>query len=98
MTAKRKISVTVAADVLALVDQEARATGTTRSYTIERWLRGGGLRAAERSLEDATAAYYASLRNDERRDAEELARATSKAATRVRYDEAPRRRGRGRAS
>jgi hypothetical protein len=96
MTVKRKISVTVAADVLALVDQEARVTGTTRSYTIERWLRGSSLRAAERSLEDATAAYYASLREDERRDAEELALASSKAATRVRYDEPPRRRGRGR--
>lgn len=111
MTAKRKISVTVSADVLALVDQAARETGTTRSYTIERWLRSGSLRAAERSLEDATAAYYAALRPAERDEADALAHATSRAARRAHYDEdppkttartrdhdAPRRRGRGSAS
>lgn len=112
MSAKRKISVTVSTDVLALVDQAARETGTTRSYTIERWLRSGSLRAAERSLEDATAAYYAALRPAERDEADALAHATSRAARRAHYDEepaartparardddAPRRRGRGSAS
>lgn len=97
MAGKQKISVTVASDVLGLVDREARRAGATRSYTIERWLRAGALRAAEASLEDATAAYYASLRPEEQAEAEAIGRAGSKAAQRATYDAAPRRRPRTRA-
>ncbi len=94
---KQKISVTVATDVLRMVDRAASQSGTTRSYMIEQWLRASALRAAERTIDDATAAYYASLRPSERDDADAIARASSDAATRVSYDiVAPRRKSRTR--
>lgn len=86
MPAKKKISVTVASDVVAMVDRAAREAGTTRSYTIERWLRMGGMRAAERSLEESTAAYYATLHSDERAESDAIATAASRVAPGVDYD------------
>src|SRR5262245_30927473 len=94
MPAKHKISVTVSADVLALVDRAAERSGSTRSATIENWLRGGASRAAESSIEEATAAYYAALRGDETIEQEAIARASSRAATKLSYDVPPARRRR----
>lgn len=87
MTSKLKISVTVSSDVLALVDRAATATGTTRSGMIDSWLRQSATRAAERSVDDATAAYYASLRTDAAEEHAAIAHASSRTAARVIYDE-----------
>ena len=87
MAHKVKISVTVSADVLASVDRAAREGGTNRSETIESWLRASASRAAERSIAEATAAYYAALRGEAHREDEAIARASSRAAARVTYDE-----------
>jgi hypothetical protein len=58
---KVKVSLTLAADLVATIDREARRTRTTRSGLIEEYLRASASRAAERSIEVATVAYYESL-------------------------------------
>jgi len=87
--AKRKVSLSLSADVLALVDRTARRGNDTRSGVIERWLRRAATATAEQELAEATAAYYRSLRSDERDDDEALSRGLSDAARRVSYDDAP---------
>ena len=86
---KTKVSLTLSQDLVALIDRDARRTGSTRSGVVEDWLRSTASRAAEKSIDDATAAYYASLRGDARADDDAISRAMSTAATEVAYD-APR--------
>jgi hypothetical protein len=100
MTAARKlkVSLTLSADVLALVDRDAVQRGATRSSVVEHWLRRAANSAHERAIEDATVAYYRSLDRDERAEEEALARSLSVAARRIAYDAGRvgrRRRGRG---
>jgi hypothetical protein len=85
--AKLKVSLTLSADVLALVDRDARRHKDTRSGVIERWLRRAAQGNVERDIERATAAYYASLRDNERTEEAALSKALSAAARRVTYDE-----------
>jgi hypothetical protein len=87
---KVKVSLTLAADVVDTIDRDARRTGQTRSGLAEQWLRYGASRAAERAIDDATAAYYASLSPEAREEDEAIARATSREATRVQFDAPPR--------
>lgn len=97
MTAtKRKVSLTLSADLLELVDRDARRRNDTRSGVVEHWLRRAASAAVEKEVEDATTAYYQSLRRGERADDEALSRGLSKAARRVAYDDAPRPRRRRR--
>lgn len=92
MTAARKlkVSVTLSAEVLALVDRDAERRNDTRSGVVEDWLRRAAAAGAKADLDRDTAAYYRSLGDDERAEDEALARAASSAARRVTY-EAPRR-------
>jgi predicted transcriptional regulator len=92
--AKLKLSVTLSADVLALVDRDARRLGETRSGIIEQWLRQAAAGTVEREIEQATVAYYRSLRNDERKEDEAISKALTRAARRVSYDEGVTPRGR----
>jgi hypothetical protein len=87
--AKLKVSLSLSADVLALVDRTARRGNDTRSGVIDRWLRRAATAAAEQELEEATATYYRSLRSDERADDDALSRGLSNAARRVSYEDAP---------
>jgi metal-responsive CopG/Arc/MetJ family transcriptional regulator len=87
--AKLKVSLSLSADVLALVDRTAQRGKDTRSGVIERWLRRAATAAAEQEVAEATAAYYRSLRNDDRDDEEALSRSLSDAARRVSYDDVP---------
>src|SRR5687768_13449669 len=95
---KLKVSLTLSADLISVIDRDARQRGSTRSGVIEDWLRRAANANAERELQHATAAYYLSLREGERAEDEALARGLSAAARRVAYDEAmpSRRRGRRR--
>jgi hypothetical protein len=95
---KLKVSLTLSADVVALVDRDARRHDGTRSGVIEQWLRRAASASAQREIEDATAAYYRSLRGAGRDEEEALSKGLSSAARRVSYDEreAPRRRRAGR--
>jgi len=90
---KLKVSLTLSADVVALVDRDARRRNDTRSGVVEQWLRRAAAANVERGIEEATAVYYQSLRDAERQDDEALSKALSAAARRVAYDEPlPRRR------
>jgi metal-responsive CopG/Arc/MetJ family transcriptional regulator len=92
--AKLKVSLTLSADLLALVDRDARRRQDTRSGVVEQWLRRAAAAHVEREIEEATATYYRSLRGDESAEEETLSKALSVAARRVSYDdsESPRRR------
>ena len=83
---KLKVSLTLSQDLVVLIDRTANRSGSTRSGVIEAWLRTSASRAAESSVEDATAAYYASLRGEAKADDESISRAMSRSATKVTYD------------
>jgi hypothetical protein len=92
---KLKVSLTLSADVVALVDRDARRRKHTRSGVVEQWLRRAAGANVEHQIEEATAAYYLSLRGDERAEEEAISKALSGAARRVSYDGSePRRRRR----
>jgi metal-responsive CopG/Arc/MetJ family transcriptional regulator len=93
---KVKVSITLPADLVTAIDREAQRSGMSRSWLIEDYVRVGASRAAERSLEEATAAYYASLQPADRAEDLAIARASSAAAKRVAYDQPVRRGGRAR--
>jgi hypothetical protein len=93
---KLKVSLTLSADLLALIDRDARLRKDTRSGVVEQWLRRAASASVVQEVEAATAAYYQSVRGPERADDEALSRALSKAAKRVSYgDAASPRRSRG---
>lgn len=83
---KLKVSLTLSQDLVALIDRNAKKTGSTRSGVVEDWLRSSASRAAESSIDDATAAYYASLRGEARADDDAISKAMSRSATRIAYD------------
>ena len=102
MTAARKvkISVSIDAQLLGLVDRSAANEGATRSAVMERWLRQASRQARAARLEEETAAYYDALTGEEKTDDAAWAAASSIAARRLRVDDASptrsARRGRGR--
>ena len=92
--AKLKVSLTLSADLVALVDRDAKRRNGTRSGVIEQWLRGAASAAVAQELDAATAAYYRSLRPEEAEEDEALSRALSGAARKLAFGDAvaPRRR------
>ena len=84
---KVKVSVSIDADVLGVVDGQAASEGTTRSAVMERWLRQVSRRAAAARLGEETAAYYDSLTSAERKDDASWAAASSGAARKLGIDE-----------
>jgi metal-responsive CopG/Arc/MetJ family transcriptional regulator len=98
-TSRIKISVSLPRDLVARIDSAARAEARSRSRVLEGWLRATSQDRAARELEAATIAYYEGLTADDRREEEAMARASSRAARRLRVDDASRsgpRRRRGR--
>jgi metal-responsive CopG/Arc/MetJ family transcriptional regulator len=93
-TPKLKVSLTLSADLMSLIDRDVRQRRSTRSGVIEDWLRRAAHAAAEREVEHATAAYYLSLLEGERVEDEALARGLSAAARRVSHGGAMRAPGR----
>ncbi len=89
--AKLKVSLTLSADVLALVDRDARRGKGSRSSIVEQWLRRAASSSVEQEIGDATAAYYRSLRGEDRTEDESLSRSLSDAARRVARGRAARR-------
>lgn len=83
---KSKISISLAADVLAAIDREAKVRSQPRSAVIESWLRSAARRNAEAMLASEVIAYYDSLTAEERHEDERVARALSHAAKRIDYD------------
>jgi len=89
--AEIKISVTVAADLLSGIDQEASAAGGSRSAVIERLLRRGVQSERLARLEKSTAEYYDSLTDQEKADDAALAKASARAGRRLTIDHSPER-------
>jgi predicted transcriptional regulator len=87
---KVKVSVSLDADLLGVVDGLAASEGTTRSAVMERWLRQVSRKAAVARLEEDTAAYYASLGPAERQDDASWAAAAGVAARQLVIDEGSR--------
>src|SRR5260370_42377402 len=86
---KLKVSLTLSADVVALVDRDARRHEGTRSGVAEQWLRRAAGTSAQREIEDATVAYYLSLRDDEAAEGEALAKGRSQPSRRGSRGKAP---------
>jgi hypothetical protein len=85
--AKVKLSITLSRDLVERIDAEAsRDSELTRSGVIELWLRRAAQSGAARALEADTVRYYDSLARDEQADDEAIARASSRASKRLRYD------------
>ena len=88
MTARKvKVSVSLDADLLNVVDKAAARQGTTRSELLERWLRDGQRRASVMRLQEETAAYYDSLTLAETRDDSSWAEASARSARRLQIDD-----------
>jgi metal-responsive CopG/Arc/MetJ family transcriptional regulator len=84
---KEKISITVDADLLDVVDRMAAREGATRSGFMEAVLRQLSHRAKVTRLEEETAAYYDALTKAEREDDASWAAASSNAARKLQVDE-----------
>jgi metal-responsive CopG/Arc/MetJ family transcriptional regulator len=81
---KRKVSITLAPDLLRAVDAAVRKRShLNRSAIIESWLRRGARMQLEDRLRDETIAYYESLTREETREDAAIARAASRAARRL---------------
>ena len=77
-TKKAKVSITIAADLLAEIDAFAERSGIgSRSNVIERWLRGSAREQRGRQLAQDTVEYYASLTAAEVREDADWAAAAS---------------------
>ena len=69
-------------DLLARIDREAAGAGN-RSSVIERWLRRAAADATRREIDEATERYYDRVTDDEA-----LSRSLSRAARKLRVDDA----------
>lgn len=85
-----KISVSLPRDLVARIDQVARAEARSRSGVLEGWLRASARERADRDLEAATIAYYESLTPEDRREEDAIGSASSRAARRLRIDDVAR--------
>ena len=84
---KFKVSITLAPDILADVDAEARRIpGATRSSVVEAWLRRGRRARADAALRDGVVAYYEAQTAEDLAEDEAIARASSSKSRRVRYE------------
>jgi metal-responsive CopG/Arc/MetJ family transcriptional regulator len=84
---KVKISISLDADLLGIVDRRAAEEGATRSAVMELWLRQASHRSKLARLEEETARYYEALTDVEREEDAALAAASSRAARKLRIDE-----------
>ncbi|MBI5481047.1 MAG: ribbon-helix-helix protein, CopG family [Deltaproteobacteria bacterium] len=86
---KTKISITLARDLLEVIDRRVAAgAGRSRSAVIEAWLRRAAHRDAEAILARETIAYYESRTAEERAEDETWSRLSSDEFARL--DDEPR--------
>ena len=84
---KLKISISLDADLLAVVDRRAAKEKTTRSAIMERGLRSASRQADLQRLEEETAAYYDALTPSEKDDDADWAEFASQSARKLTIDE-----------
>jgi metal-responsive CopG/Arc/MetJ family transcriptional regulator len=95
MTARKvKISISLDANVLEVVDRQAAREGSTRSAVMENWLRQVSRAARVARLEEETAAYYDALTPAEVDEDAAMAAASLRAARKLNVDDEPKRRRR----
>lgn len=83
-----KVSITLAPDLVRSIDRaRKKRPGESRSSVIEEWLRRGAHQDVEERLRAETIAYYRSLSDAETREGAALARASSRAARKLRIDD-----------
>ena len=84
---KSKVSVTIAADLLARVDEYAARSGIgNRSSVVELWLRRAARMEAAKQLERDTITYYESLTATEVEEDSDWAGASSEAFATLEID------------
>jgi metal-responsive CopG/Arc/MetJ family transcriptional regulator len=86
MKTKTKVSITLAPDVVLQVDRAAKLAGQSRSELIEVWLQKQAEADYDERVRADTIRYYESLTPEDRAEDEAMARASSKAARRLRID------------
>jgi metal-responsive CopG/Arc/MetJ family transcriptional regulator len=91
---KLKISVSLDAELLALLDRRAAKEKTTRSAIMEQWLRRASRQSDLQWLEEETAAYYDALTPAEKEDDAEWTEFASRSARKLTIDEPAARYGR----
>lgn len=85
---RTKLSITLAPDVVRAVDRAAKAQpGASRSSIIETWLRRAARISEEERMRVETVAYYESRSEQERREDDAWARASSRRARRLKLDD-----------
>ena len=83
-----KLSITLAPELVRSIDRVRRQRpGESRSAVIEEWLRRGSRADADERLQAETIAYYESLTSAETREGAAVARASSRAARRLKLDD-----------
>jgi len=89
MTAGRKLKISLSLDaaLLGLIDRRAANEKMTRSAIVERWLRGAARLADLQRLEEDTAAYYQALTPTEKAEDADWAGAASRSARKLRIDD-----------
>src|SRR5262249_37802019 len=89
MTTKRKVSITIDADLLGRIDKEATSSSTSRSTVIESWLRASSRSHLQAQLDADTLAYYQGLSRSERAEDAEWAAFSSREFSRMEVNEPP---------
>jgi metal-responsive CopG/Arc/MetJ family transcriptional regulator len=88
MTARKvKISVSLDANLIEVVDRQAAREGSTRSAVMESWLRQVSRAARLARLEEETAAYYDALTPVERDEDSALTAASARSARKLDIDD-----------
>ena len=88
MTARKlKISVSLNASLVQVVDRQAARDGSTRSAVMENWLRQVSRAARVARLEEETAAYYDALTPAETEEDAAIAAASLRAARKLNIDD-----------
>ena len=89
MTAGRKLKISLSLDaaLLGIIDRRAADENMTRSAIVERWLRGAARHADLQRLEEETAAYYQALTPAEKVEDADWAGVASRSARKLRIDD-----------
>ena len=92
---KVKVSVSIAADLVKLIDRQVERRGGSRSSVMEDWLRRAARDQAHRDFDAEIDAYYETLTPDQRAEDQEW-EGFGAAAAKKPAEAGPRARGRGR--
>ena len=84
---RKRVSVSLPADLLDLIDRQSRDLRRARSQIVEDWLRGAAERGVWRKLDEEIEAAYQYRTDPERVEDEAIARALGRAARQLQFDE-----------